>query len=87
MNGANINSRGEATVTVSQGQLRAALLQWEHMHRNGQTLGHEESDKLPPEQVADRGCELLWRLLVHETHEPRAAIERRGPGQPEGNPA
>lgn len=72
-NGKNVAASGEATVTFTIRQLRAALLQWEKVYRAGGTLSHEESDKLPPEQVADRGAELLWRLLVHETHEPRAA--------------
>lgn len=75
MNGKHINAQGEATVMFTQRQLRAALLKWEQQYRAGGTLAQDATNALPPEVVADRSAELMWRLLVHETHEPRPAAE------------
>lgn len=68
----NINSLGEATVTLTERQLREAFLQWEAAYRAGATRTVEEMNKLSAEECADISAAHFWRLLVGVTREPHA---------------
>lgn len=38
-------------MTITKAQLQAALLQWERDARDGKTISHEETERMPAETV------------------------------------
>lgn len=51
-------------ITVTQHELRAALLAWEEAHRRGDTRTYQETCRLPAAQVVDESSAYLWTLLT-----------------------
>lgn len=51
-------------ITVTQAQLRDALLRWGQGDREGRCRSREETLAMSAEQVADESAEWLWKLLT-----------------------
>jgi hypothetical protein len=54
----------QACVTITQGQLERVMLKWQFDYRLGLARSAEESDALPPAQVASESAAYLWGLLT-----------------------
>lgn len=50
-------------MTITEPQLKAALLSWEQAARDGKTRSHDEANALSLEQVSAESAAHLWALL------------------------
>ena len=50
-------------IFITEGDLRAAYVEWETAHRNGECLTHEETSAMSIEDVAADCARGLWDAL------------------------
>lgn len=55
----------EPTIEITQADLVAAYLTWEHQRRAGTCVGRAVTNAMPVEEVANKAAEHVWDLLVN----------------------